>query len=345
MNRDDDFIAQLEDYLDTHEGDTPLPDRVRDAVHACLPGTRQARPARGPGRMLDMTSGRSTPVRLGAIAAVLVAAVALGAVFATTRDRLPAVGSADATLSPSPSVASTPSPAASLPTALVNARMAPCGPDGGTPTCLEAGTYRLSSNFWPALITIEVPEGWWEWRPGEDYDGVLVESGGDAPDGSGWGLTFAMVDTVSKDPCDLSAGSLAAEGTGTVDGLVTAIGAWPGFVTTSSTPITIDGFTGRLIELASDGTTADCAASRMWLSPRGVSVDAYPVDAGDPSSTAQLRVLDVNGTLVVIRATNFPHTSPHELGQGVPQDPDRHLADQVELQQIIDSIQISTEAP
>ena len=30
MNRDDDFIAQLEDYLDTYEGDVPLPARVRD---------------------------------------------------------------------------------------------------------------------------------------------------------------------------------------------------------------------------------------------------------------------------------------------------------------------------
>ena len=46
MNRDDDFIGRLEDYLESFDGVTPLPARVRDAIHADLPRTRQVRPAR-----------------------------------------------------------------------------------------------------------------------------------------------------------------------------------------------------------------------------------------------------------------------------------------------------------
>ena len=41
MTRDDDFIGQLEGYLDEYEGQTPLPDAVRDAVRASLPTTKQ----------------------------------------------------------------------------------------------------------------------------------------------------------------------------------------------------------------------------------------------------------------------------------------------------------------
>ena len=41
MTREDDFIGQLEAYLEQYEGMTPLPSGVRDLVRAQLPGTRQ----------------------------------------------------------------------------------------------------------------------------------------------------------------------------------------------------------------------------------------------------------------------------------------------------------------
>ncbi len=50
--------------------------------------------------------------------------------------------------------------------------------------------------------------------------------------------------------------------------------------------------------------------------------------------------MDVNGTLLVIRTTDFPDTSPNELSNGIPDDPTRHAADQVAMQQIVDSIAI-----
>ena len=71
MTRDDEFIGQLESYLDEFEGDTPIPDATRDAIRAELPSIRQ-RPARWPGwRFPDMNK----PAMLAmAVAAVLVVA-------------------------------------------------------------------------------------------------------------------------------------------------------------------------------------------------------------------------------------------------------------------------------
>ncbi len=47
MTRNDQFIERLEAYLDEHEGITPLPDAVSDAVRGRLPKTRQDRPFAG----------------------------------------------------------------------------------------------------------------------------------------------------------------------------------------------------------------------------------------------------------------------------------------------------------
>ena len=61
MTREDDFIAQLEDYLDAYEGVTPLPDAIRDAVRAKLPSTRQIGPVLGLMRFPAM----SNPLKIG----------------------------------------------------------------------------------------------------------------------------------------------------------------------------------------------------------------------------------------------------------------------------------------
>lgn len=81
MTREDDFIRQLESYLDEYEGLTPLPDVVRDAVRAELPTTKQAGPGHGLARYLNMiTSNKAVQYGLAAAAVLLVAvgAFALG---------------------------------------------------------------------------------------------------------------------------------------------------------------------------------------------------------------------------------------------------------------------------
>src|SRR6478672_7310474 len=81
MNGTDDFIGTLEDYLVEFEGVTPLPGRVKDAIHAELPRTRQAHARPGAARVFAMLFQASAGVRLGLAAATVVAAVILGAAF------------------------------------------------------------------------------------------------------------------------------------------------------------------------------------------------------------------------------------------------------------------------
>ena len=80
MNGTDDFIGRLEAYLDDFDGATPLPDHVRDAIHAELPGTRQVRPGAGPRRLLTMLSN-SAQARWGLAAAAIVVSVVAGGII------------------------------------------------------------------------------------------------------------------------------------------------------------------------------------------------------------------------------------------------------------------------
>ena len=229
---------------------------------------------------------------------------------------------------------------------LDHAPPAACEPSGGAPNCLAPGTYRLSGDVWPGEITMEVPAGWFEWQPytaRDAYDALLVNAGTD--NGSGWGLEFNVVDAVAKDPCDPAKGTDDRAEIGTVDGLVAAMSAWPGFVATAPAPTVVGGLSGQLVGLTSTRTETDCPNGFVWTIPQGGTVNAYPmVGATGKPRAGTFRIVDVNGTLLVIRTTDFPDTSPNELAQGIPDDPTRHAADQVEMQQILDSVRI-TAAP
>ncbi len=106
MSHDDDFIGQLEDYLDAFDGVTPLPDRIRDAIRAELPSVRQVRPRPGLERVFIMLSNASAGARLGLAAATVVAAVVLGAAFLNNNQRGGVVGGA---VTPAPTATPAPS--------------------------------------------------------------------------------------------------------------------------------------------------------------------------------------------------------------------------------------------
>ncbi len=342
MNKDDDFIGRLEDYLESFDGVTPLPDRVIDAIHASLPRTGQVRPARSTERMLDMITRASTRARWGLVAAVVVAAVVVGAAFVNNGRVSPVVGSVPATASPTPTPTPTPEPTPTPSLAsLSSAPVVTCPLD--TAQCLKPGRYGLSSSVWPGQITLEVPAGWSQWEPASDFEGVLVDRP-DAASGSGWGLMFMTVGAVSKDPCDPKKGTLDPVTTSTVDGLVNAMRAWPGFRVAAPTPIVVSGYSGQLVELTSSVTLAHCPGATIWTTKQSGVVDAYPLAySASTDKTAykvQFRILDVNGTLLVIRTTDFPETSPYELG-GVAPNPTRHAADQVALHQMVASIKVT----
>jgi hypothetical protein len=74
MTRDDDFIGQLEGYLDEYEGMTPLPGEVRDAIRSELPSTRQSGLRWGQMRYLPMSNN----AKLGLAAAAVVALAIIG---------------------------------------------------------------------------------------------------------------------------------------------------------------------------------------------------------------------------------------------------------------------------
>lgn len=99
MTRDTDFIEFLEEYLDEHEGRTPLPDETRDAIRAHLPSTHQ-RPAWWPGwRFPQMNS--TTKLALGVAAAAVVAVVGFAALTGGTNVGSPDPSGADPTVAAS----------------------------------------------------------------------------------------------------------------------------------------------------------------------------------------------------------------------------------------------------
>jgi hypothetical protein len=329
MSTDRDTTRIVRSWLE--EGVTALPDRVLDSVLDQVPATSQRRswwPAR---RFTSVTN-----LRL----AIAAAAVVIAALFGYSL--LPRTGGVGGQATPVPSPTASASPAA--PVMLEHAPQAACRPTGGPLNCLAPGTYRLTGNVWPGQITMDVPVGWFEWLPYTDtdaYEGLLVGDGTNG--GSGWGLQFILVNTVAKDPCDPTKGSYARAETSTVDGLVAAMSAWPGFHATAPVPTVVGGLSGQLVELTSTRTATDCPGGSIWTIPQGGAVDTYPmVGAAGKARAGTFRIVAVNGTLFVVRTTDFPNTSPNELANGIPDDATRHAADQVAMQQILDSIRITT---
>jgi hypothetical protein len=306
MTRDDDFIGQLEGYLDEYEGMTPLPGAVRDAIRAELPTTKQIGPLGGLMRDLNMSVQIPAPVRYGLVAAVAIAAVVLGAALL---GRGPNIGGEPE--SPTETPQTTSSPASSAVTAL---------PDG----VLLPGTYSVRPQDISApRVLLTVPAGWY----GRGFS-ISKNDSIDAPGGAGvilWGGPF----NVYEDPCRWST-SLPSSPTGpSVDELATALAAQPMRDATAATDITLDGYSGKALELTVpadlgfDAATgfADCdeGGYRSWISPDGLSFREHQA----PGQHDRLWVVDVEGTRVVIDATFYAGTSASDMS---------------ELQAILDSI-------
>jgi hypothetical protein len=346
MNHNDDFVGQLEEYLETFDGMTALPDRVRDAIRAELPSARQVRPSPGRERVSTMLSNASGLARLGLAAAVIVVAVVLGGALLNNGSSTGIVGGRQtptpaATVAPSSVQTSAPTPVptvAAAPPLLDAASYVACnGADPGR-DCLPAGTYQLSggSSVWPVMVTIDVPAGWSEWEGGVGWDAVLV---GRSDTGSGWGIVFTTVGAVYRDPCDFSKGKIPAAQVDTPEKLAAAIAAWTGFTTTAAQPMTVDGHSALELKIAKKTNSAGCGDGNAWLSASGASVDAYPFASGSAYPTT-IRIVDTGRGLLVLRANDFPNTSPFEIQRGLTNTPSRHAADQPELHAILDSVRL-----
>ncbi len=284
MTRDDDFIGQLEGYLDEYEGSTPLPDEVRDAIRAELPSIEQ-RPAWWPAwRFPEMNSF----AKFGLAAAAVVIAALLGFNYLVA----PNIGGPGLD---DPSPTPTPSPQALTVSA-------------GE---LAAGTYQFTV-LGTVDVTLTVPDGW-------------ANIGGFGANGDGTAVVVWPSDEevahVYADPCRWQDGFVDPPVGPTVDDLATAFANQPQRGESVPTDVTIDGYSGKTIELSvpDDINFADCDDGQ-FQSWEGRTHQ-------EPGQIDRLYILDVDGQRVLIDAHFIPGTSE---------------ADLAEQQAILDSIQIDT---
>jgi hypothetical protein len=112
MTPDDEFIGQLQDYLDEFEGVTPLPDVVRRSLRLELPSVSQVKP----GARFSRTVAMLTPVRFAAVA-VGIAIIAFAGIRLLPSSGL--FGGPSGSATPSPSLSAT-HPSSADPTLGVN---------------------------------------------------------------------------------------------------------------------------------------------------------------------------------------------------------------------------------
>ncbi len=340
MSDNDRFIGRLEDYLDAFDGETPLPMHVRDAIRAELPGTRQDRSGRGPRRLLTMFSGLPTPVRGGLLAAGLIVAVALGATWVNSTG--PGVGgeppaSSVPSTAPTPSFAPSPSASASGVVPIAKAASAPCF-EGGAVACIAAGTYALNPDTIPGNVIVTVPEGWFPWEPGAGAMTLLVDRT-DAPQGSGWGLLISAIGDVRRDPCAPDGAVFEPAEIDTPAEVAAAMATWPGFAVTDPEAITFGDAPGVQVDVSVTEDLGTCMTPATWSTPLGTWIDGYPMVGDDPTSEpATFRILDLDGEMLIIRTPATIGPSPHEAGQGVEPDAERHAEDLIALTAMLDSI-------
>jgi hypothetical protein len=278
MNRDDEFIGTLENYLDEYEGMTPLPDAIRDAIRAELPTTKQIGPLTGLMRNLNVTMNLPPAARYGLLAAVAVAAVLVGAVlfgrFGNTG------GEPDATPTPTPIPTPAPPPLA-----------------GDT---LDAGTYSIVRGTLHATIT--VPAGW------GSIDGRGVGSVASSPVVIFWPFPDDFQEVYS-DPCHWKTSAIDPPVGPTVDDLANALADQALRGDAVPTDVTIGGYNGKLLEMSVpsdiDFATCDDGYFYSW-------VGRYHQG---PGQIDNVYILDVNGTRQVLIAHYMPGTPEAVLAE------------------------------
>jgi hypothetical protein len=232
MTRNDDFIGQLEDYLDEYQGSTPLPGDVRNAIRAKLPSTNQ-RPAWWPARRFPEMNSTA---KLALAAAAVVVAAFLGVRFLLPADV--GIGGPDPTPTPSPT------------------------PSALSGTDLEPGTYRLTVQGVNATLT--VPGGW----ANLGGTGVTKESDESAFTAVVFWCCDADFASVYLDPCQWQGGVVDPPVGPTVDDLATALDNQAQRGESTPVDVTIDGYSGKMIELtvpaAIDFADCDAGEFRSW---------------------------------------------------------------------------------
>lgn len=288
MTRKDDFIRQLEGYLDEYEGITPLPEGIRDAVRAQLPKTRQIGPLWGPMRYLNTTMHVPNAVRYGLVAAALVAAVVVGATLSGRGPNFGGGPEATPTASPLPS-----------PTALPAVTLTYTG----TMQALARGTYSIpAGRTTPAKLIFAMPAGW-------ETDGRGFIKGRGESGEVGW--TTSIVAGVYTDTCAAN-GTLQPIGP-SVDDLVNALEQLGGATVSPAVDTTVGGYPAKRVDISMPDV--DVATCRITILQIWADAAQQDFNALDPLQQESVYIIDAAGQVVVIFTTQKPDSSAQDIGE------------------------------
>ena len=233
------------------------------------------------------------PTNLAAVAAAFLVVAILGATFMAGRF----VGTPQSTPIPTPAL---------LP---------------AVDALVPGGTYRIAAPF-PVEATLQVPDTGWS-SLGVASEIASVYKGADFDLSVGlW-----IVDNLPTDGCDPSLGEMDPPVGPTVDDLATALASRPD-VTFGPVDVTLDGYSGRYLEVTGQGVPGgSCFDRTQWT----VDGPSGPVTRGSLYLERDLIwILDVDGTRVVVDAF---------WQDGVSEE------DEAEARRIVESLDLEPFAP
>jgi hypothetical protein len=277
MTRDSGFIDFLEDYLDEHEGHTPLPDEARDAIRAQLPSTHQ-RPAWWPGwRFPEMNN----TVRIALAGAAVVVVAFLGIQLLAPQGGSGIGNPGEASPTPQP----TPSPSAEA--------VAP----------IVIGEGFLSA----ARVTTPRPAGW-------HLDANFANKGGETPDGIGFSAWTTT--GVYADPCHWGDENLDLRGKPTAAAILAGLVVQEGRNASTPVETTLGGWPAMRVELTTpaDVNIANCDLGRYkaWTDLSDPSGGNWNHQNGQVDV---VYVVDVDRGPVVVTAWHQETTSVTDLAE------------------------------
>ena len=202
---------------------------------------------------------------LAAAAMVVVAILGIGLVPGVVPS-----GGGTPSVSPNPSLTPTPEPSPSEPEV----------------TAIPPGAFSLEG--FPVGVTFAVPSGWFPCDFGPVEQGIC-RAGGNGE------LHFLIVDNVVADPC--SEQLLDPPVGPSVDDLVAAISGLSGFTATTATDVTVDGYRGKELTVNAP-TVPACGGLGTWAT-------ADRTNGVGPAEANLIRIVDVNGTRVVVTGAYF----------------------------------------
>jgi hypothetical protein len=305
MTPDDDFISQLEGYLDEFEGITPLPSATRDAVRVQLPATKQIA-----WRFPIMPNG--TRIASAGFAVVLVAVVGVSLLskaglgpFAASPSPTAGLGSFAASPSPTRYVVG-PGEVPSLGTH----RLTFLVPEGWTDVSGRGVRKNdLSLTVWVSPHGVWINPCYWTSNPGDFADPPMMRDLKYLADAfwDWWGA-----------PRPIGAGNWAGDEQATLPRGTAPMGA------------VVDQYAARYVEfrVPADLDLRFCNQGeyRIWI-----GLDAQIKTISAPGELNQLWILKVGlpdvreGGFVIVDASSFPESS---------------AKDRAELQAMVDSIRI-----